>query len=84
MAIELSDALLQRAKAEVALRGCKLEDLIEEGLQLVFLTSSGGRAQPSLPELMKPAQGTVDSGVPDLASNPKRLKRFVRDARSNR
>ena len=82
--VELSDALFRRAKAEAALRGRKLEDLIEEGLQLVLLTSPGRRGQPSLEELMKPARGAVDSGVPDRASHPKHLKRFGRDVRRNR
>ena len=82
--VELSEALFRRAKAEAALRGRKLKDLIEEGLQLVLLTPLGGRPQPSLEELMKPARGVVDSRVPDLASNPKRMKGFGRDARRNR
>ena len=82
--VELSEALFRRAKAEAALRGRKLKDLIEEGLQLVLLTPPGGRAQPSLEDLMKPARGVVDSGVSDRASNPKHLKGFGRDARRNR
>jgi hypothetical protein len=32
-------------------------------------------------QLMKRACGVVDSGVPDLASNPEHLKGFGRDAR---
>jgi hypothetical protein len=35
-------------------------------------------------ELMAPARGVVDSGIPDLASNPKHLKGFGRGARRNR
>lgn len=77
--VDLPEGLFRRAKAEAALRGCKLKDLIEEGLQLVLLTPQGGRPQPSLEELMKPARGVVDSGVPDRASNPKHLKEFGRD-----
>ena len=79
MTVELSDALCRRAKAEATLRGCTLKDLIEEGLQLVLLTPPGGRPQPTLEELMKPARGVVDSGVPDRASHPKHLKGFGRD-----
>jgi hypothetical protein len=33
--IELPDNLYQRAEAEAALRGCKLDNLIQEGLHLV-------------------------------------------------
>lgn len=82
--VELSDELFRRAKAEAALRGRKFKDLVEEGLRLVLQTPRGGRAQPSLEELMAPARGVVDSGVPDLASNPKHLKGFGRGARRNR
>jgi len=82
--VELSDELFRRAKAEAALRGRKLKDLVEEGLRLVLQTPRGGRAQPSLEELMAPARGVVDSGVADLASNPKHLKGFGRGARRNR
>ncbi|MBI3042364.1 MAG: hypothetical protein HYY78_06020 [Betaproteobacteria bacterium] len=39
---------------------------------------SGGRRKPGLHELMKDASGVVDSGVPDLGSNPKHLKGFGR------
>jgi len=50
----------------------------------VLQTPRGERAQPSLEDLMKPARGVVDSGVADLASNPKHLKGFGRGARRNR
>src|SRR5688500_16208840 len=82
--VELPDELLRRAKAEAALRGRKFKDLVEEGLRLVLQTPRGERAQPSLEDLMKPARGVVDSGVADLASNPKHLKGFGRGARRNR
>ena len=82
--VELSDELFRRAKAEAALRGRKFKDLVEEGLRLVLQAPRGERARPSLEELMKPARGVVDSGVPDLASNPKHLKGFGREPRRNR
>jgi hypothetical protein len=53
--VELPDALYRQAKAEAALRGGKLKDLIEEGLRRVldapprYGTSSGsGRADAAL------------------------------------
>jgi hypothetical protein len=42
-----------------------------------------GEREP-LVELMSPARGMVDSGVPDLGSNPKHLKRFGRGPRRHR
>jgi predicted component of type VI protein secretion system len=78
--VEVPDDLYRRAKAEAALRGRKLKDLVEEGLRLV-LASRTPRRRPSLAGLMKNARGVIDSGVPDLASNPGHLKGFGRDAR---
>jgi hypothetical protein len=83
--VELSDELFRRAKAEAALRGRKFKDLVEEGLRLVLQTPRDEkRARPSLDELMAPARGIVDSGIPDLASNPKHLKDLGRAPRRNR
>jgi len=79
--VEVPDDLYRRAKAEAALRGRKLKDLIEEGLRLVLEAPLRSRRQPSLTGLMKRGRGVVDSGVPDLASNPEHLKGFGRDAR---
>jgi hypothetical protein len=39
------------------------------------------RRRSSLAGFMKCARGVVDSGIPDLASNPKHLAGFGRDAR---
>lgn len=79
--VEIPDDLYRRAKAEAALRGCKLKDLVEEGLRLILQIQRKTPRNPSLAELMKRACGIVDSGVPDLASNPEHLKGFGRSAR---
>jgi predicted component of type VI protein secretion system len=63
-----------------ALSGRKLKDLVEEGLRLVIETSAKSGRQRSLAKLMKRARGVIDSGVPDLASNPGHLKGLGRDA----
>jgi hypothetical protein len=42
------------------------------------------RQRPSLAELMKRGRGMIDSGVPDLASNPDHLAGFGRDDRLHR
>jgi hypothetical protein len=82
--IEVSDDLYRRAKAEAALRGRKLKDLVEEGLRLVLEAPRETHRSRSLAALMKGARGAVDSGVPDLASNPEYLAGFGRDARRHR
>ena len=80
--IEVPDELFRRAKVEAALRGRKLKDLVEEGLQLVLDTPRGGAPRSRLAVKMKRARGLVKSGVTDLASNPEHLKGFGRDARN--
>lgn len=79
--VEVPDDLYRRAKAMAALRGRKLKDLIEEGLRLVLEAPAKTRRQRNLAELMKRARGVINSGVPDLASNPRHLAGFGRDAR---
>ncbi len=80
--IELSDELYRKVKAEAALRGRKLKDLVEEGLRLVLETPrTEGRVKPGLHDLMKDSCGVVDSGVSDLGSNQKHLKGFGRARR---
>ena len=82
--VEVPDELYRRAKAEAALRGRKLRDLVEEGLRLVLEAPRKTRRDPNLAELTKRARGMIDSGVSDLASNPKHLVGFGRDDRSHR
>ena len=81
---DIPDELYRRAKAEAALRGRKLKDLVEEGLRSVIETPHQERPRPRLADLMGPARGEVSSGVPDLASNPERLAGFGRNARRHR
>lgn len=79
--VEVPDELYRRAKAEAALSGRKLKDLVEEGLRQVLDKPDKTRRKPSLAGLMKRARGMVDSGLPDLATNPKHLAGFGRDGR---
>ena len=82
--VEVPDELYRRAKAEAALRGRKLKDLVEEGLRLVLETPAKKRSKPSLAALMKHGRGIIASGIPDLATNPKHLAGFGRDGRRDR
>jgi predicted component of type VI protein secretion system len=82
--VELPDDLYRQAKAEAALRGRRLKDLVEEGLRWVLQSPRAQPGRPALQELMKKACGVVDSGVPDLASNPRHLAGFGRDASRHR
>jgi predicted component of type VI protein secretion system len=82
--IELPDNLYRQAKAEAALSGRRLKDVIEEGLRLVLAGAGKRQRRPSLAQLMKGARGIVNSGIPDLASNSNHLAGFGRDARRHR
>lgn len=82
--VEMPDDLYRQAKAKAALTGRKLKDLIEEGLRIVLDAPTKPAKRPALVDLTKNACGIVDSGVPDLASNPKHLEGFGRDARRHR
>jgi hypothetical protein len=79
--VEVPDELYRRAKVEAALRGRKFKELVEEGLRLVLETPRGSSRRPGLVGLMKPAQGVIDSGIPDLGTNPEHLSGFGRDVR---
>jgi hypothetical protein len=82
--VEVPDELYRQAKAEAALRGRKLRDLFEEGLRLVLQTSRKTGRPSSLAGLTKRARGIINSGTADIASNPKHLAGFGRDARRHR
>ena len=82
--VEVPDDLYRRAKAEAALSGRKLKDLVEHGLKLVLDEPRPSARRSALAGLMKGARGTVRSGVPDLGSNPGHLSGFGRDVGRHR
>ena len=84
--IDLPDDLYRQAKAEAALRGLKLKDMVEDGLRRVLQQPrrSGGakRREPTLADLMGEFRGIVDSGIGDLSSNPKHMAGYGRSIRN--
>jgi len=82
--VDIPDDLFRQAKAEAALRGRKLKDLVVEGLRRVVESPAPRRARPSLSKLMARSRGIVDSGIPDLATNPKHMEGFGRGAQGHR
>ena len=79
--VELPDPLYRQVKAEAAPRGRGLKDLVEEGLRLVLKDPPQTMDKSDLHGLMKGALGVIESGVPDLGSNPAHLEGFARGAR---
>ena len=85
--VELSDDLFRRAKSEAALRGKKFKDMVEEGLRLVLESPEAetkAKPAPTAWDMMKGACGIFDSGVDDLATNPKYLEGLGRDSMGDR
>jgi len=85
--VDLPDDLFRRAKAEAALRGRKLKDLIEEGLRQLLTRSAEGEhavepARPRRPtahDLLKDLIFDYDEDGPtDLSTNPKHFEDFGR------
>jgi hypothetical protein len=79
--VDLPDEFYRRAKAEAASRGQKFRELVAEGLARVPEAPAEQLPKAKLSTLMKRARGVMDSGLPDLASNPKHLSGFSRNAR---
>jgi hypothetical protein len=79
--VDLPDELYRRAKAEAALRGQKFRELVAEGLARVLEAPPEQLPKARMSALMRRARGVMDSGVSDLASNPKHLSGFGRNAR---
>ncbi len=88
--VDLPDDLARKIKAEAALRGRKLKDLVADGLRIVLdapksaASPAQTRQPPTAYELMKDGRGIVDSGIGDLATNPKHMKGFGRASRRHR
>ena len=80
--MEIPNELYRKAKVKAAMEGRKLKDLVADGLTLVVESRppvTAARESPSAYETLKDACGCVDSGVRDLASNPKHMKGFGRE-----
>jgi hypothetical protein len=80
--VDLPEQLLRRAKAAAAMRGKKLRELVQDGLERVLAEPDrGGEKGPfvSAFDLMEDGCGIVESGVGDLSCNPKHLEGFGRE-----
>ena len=78
--IDLPDALFRRAKAEAALRGYHLKDLIADALRVALSDSAapGDNKPPAtLHDAMQDSCGVAD-GPTDYATNPDYLDGFGR------
>ena len=86
--VDIPDKLFRKVKATAALQGKRIKDLVEEGLLLALESpqlKKGGKKKPlTAYDLMKESIGIVDSGIPDLASNPKHLEGLGRDSMGHR
>ncbi len=78
--VDLPDELLRQAKAEAALRGKKLRELVQEGLERVLREPDPGpRPFVSAFDMMKDGCGILHSGLGDLSTDPRHLEGFGSD-----
>lgn len=86
--VDIPDKLFRKVKATAALLGKRIKDLVQEGLLLALefpqLKKGGKDRSPTAYDLMKESIGIVDSGLPDLVSNPRHLKGLGRDSMGHR
>jgi hypothetical protein len=80
--VELPDELYRRTKAEAALRGRKLKDLVEEALRRFLSETAQNKPPlapaPSLHDAMRDCCGIIKDAPSDYASNPKYMEGFGR------
>lgn len=83
--VNIPDDLFRRAKAEAALRGRKLQDLVEEGLRAVIdappADDASGKPKPkkvTAHDLLKDLIFEEDDGPVDLSTNKKYFDDFGR------
>jgi hypothetical protein len=76
--------MISTAKQRSSRCGATIKGLVEQGLRSALGKPGEEKRVPNLADLMKPARGAIDSGLPDLGSNSGRLAGFGRDASRHR
>ena len=74
--VKLSRALKEKLSAEARLRGKSRSALVRESLERNLASSEGLGKKQSLLDMVQDLAGKGDSGIADLATNPKHLKGF--------
>lgn len=90
--VELPDELMTEVKVLAARERRRLGEIMTELLQTGLESrathaakkKAKSKKQPTVYDLMKDICGVVDSGVEDLATNPKYLEGLGRDSMGNR
>jgi hypothetical protein len=80
--IDLPDTLFRRAKAEAALRGCHLKDLIADALRLALsepeALDAKSKPRETLHDAMRDSCGVITDAPADYATNPDYFDEFGR------
>lgn len=74
--VDLPVELATRLECEADRRQISTTILIQETLQQTFPTAENDSPSLSVYELTRPFCGSMQSGLGDLASNPKHLEKF--------
>ncbi len=76
LTIKLPEELKARLKAEARLTGKSVSAVVRRELQRGFSPRRKGTKKPSLLDVAGDLAGRGDSGITDLATNPKYMKGF--------
>lgn len=82
--IEVPDELYRRVKAKTALQGRAIREVTVELYQRWLDEGEDAKPAVSAYEMMKEYCGTVNSGIGDLSTNPKRMEGFGDDSTGHR
>jgi len=75
--IKLPEAMKQRLEAEARMRGKSCSALVRDSLEKDLAGSNGTNGKsPSVLDMLRDLVDKGDSGIPDLATNPKYMKGY--------
>ena len=75
--IKLPEALKERLEAQARIRGKSCSALVRDSLEKELVGSNGTNENgPSVLDMLRDLAGKGDSGIPDLATNPKYMKGY--------
>ncbi|MEX2580844.1 MAG: CopG family transcriptional regulator [Verrucomicrobiales bacterium] len=78
MTLKLSDEVAARLEKRAKRLGVSKSAIVRESIERELREQTAVEEEPTAYDLMKDGCGCVDSGVADLATNPKHLEGFGR------
>lgn len=78
LTVKLPDDLGVRLEKRARRRGVSKSAIVRESIERELERGAQGEEEPSAYDLMKEGIGCIDSGVSDLATNPRHMEGFGR------